>query len=400
MRPSKVYFKGLNGLRFISAFLVLMFHAETVRAKYSLFNLTDFTLFSNGPLAVEFFFVLSGFLITYLLLAEQANTGTINIKHFYMRRILRIWPLYYLILIIGLLCIPFAIKLLHIDYEFHYPMSVAAPLFVFFLPNVVLSIYGSSYLAPLWSIGVEEQFYFFWAPLIKKLRKYAVTIFFVIIALRLGFNAYYKHGDHSALPHWGRVLVTLGSTLKFEGMCIGALGAWLFYHHREKLFSGKAFGLGFQIFALLVLLIRLTFHNTLIALPGWGGTLYSVLFDGFYSSLITNVMFAWLILNISCNPKTIINTDNKVFNFLGNISYGIYMYHGMVLLITIILLKNTLRNMSPVLSTTVLYITSGGLTILAAYLTYRFVEARFLTYKKAFEPGSTEPVAKREKVIA
>ncbi|QEC41955.1 acyltransferase family protein [Pseudobacter ginsenosidimutans] len=118
----KTYFKGLNGLRFIAAFLVLMLHAELIRVKYGLFNLKDYSLFNCGHLAVEFFFVLSGFLITYLLLEEDRDTGTINIKSFYMRRVLRIWPLYYIILIIGLVLIPVAVRFMHIDYSFPFPV--------------------------------------------------------------------------------------------------------------------------------------------------------------------------------------------------------------------------------------------------------------------------------------
>jgi peptidoglycan/LPS O-acetylase OafA/YrhL len=366
-----------------------MFHAEAIRVKYSLYNLSDLTIFSSGPLAVEFFFVLSGFLITYLLLAEYSDTGTINIKHFYMRRILRIWPLYYLILIIGLLLIPIAINVLHIDYTFHYPISIAGPLFTFFLPNLVLAIWGSSYLGPLWSIDVEEQFYFFWAPLIKRFKKYPITIFWVIIVLRVIFYFYYIHLSNYGLSRPTNVAFHFINILKFEAMSIGALGAWLFYSYRQKLLSSKLFSIGFQVFALAVISLRLIFHNTLIVNTGWGGTIYSALFNSFYSPVITNFLFLWLILNISSNPKSLINTDNKVFNLLGNISYGIYMYHGIVLLITVILLKNVLRPLSPIMSTTLLYAVAAGLTILAAYLTYRFIELKFLAMKKTFEHGNS-----------
>ena len=64
------YFPGLNALRFIAAYLVVMHHSETIRKKYGLLNLQSFSLFRNGSTAVSFFFVLSGFLITYLLLKE------------------------------------------------------------------------------------------------------------------------------------------------------------------------------------------------------------------------------------------------------------------------------------------------------------------------------------------
>lgn len=386
MNQPKVYFKGLNGLRFFAAFLVVMFHAELIRLKYSLFNLNQFSIFNSGGIAVEFFFVLSGFLITYLLLTEFDSTGTVSIKHFYLRRILRIWPLYYLILIIGLLLLPIAIKVLGIEYTYHYPLGPAALLFTFFLPNLVLTIWGSSFLAPLWSIGVEEQFYFIWAPLVKYFKKYAVSIFIVIIALRIAFYAYYARFDQTSESHYAIALKFI-ATLKFEAMSIGGLGAWLLYYSREKVMQLKIFNIGFQLLFFALIFIRLFFQNTLVHDTGWVGAIYRSVFDSsVYSVLITNSIFLWLIINISCNPKTIINTDNKVFDFLGNISYGIYMYHSIVLFVVMIFMKNILRPLSPVASTLLLYIVAGGLTILTAYLSFRFIESKFLTLKKRFEP--------------
>lgn len=86
------HFYNFNALRFVAAFLVVLHHAESLRKDHRLFHLKDFGLFQNGANAVTFFFVLSGFLITYLLLKEQGKTATISIKHFYLKRVLRIWP--------------------------------------------------------------------------------------------------------------------------------------------------------------------------------------------------------------------------------------------------------------------------------------------------------------------
>ena len=81
------YFKGLNSLRFFAAYLVVIHHAEQIRMKYGLFHLKEYSLFNNGGIAVTFFFVLSGFLISYLLLKERNTTNTIAVKNFYYRRI-------------------------------------------------------------------------------------------------------------------------------------------------------------------------------------------------------------------------------------------------------------------------------------------------------------------------
>ena len=97
----KVYFPNINGLRFIAALLVIIHHTEQIKDILGLSNYWSTPIIrSIGGLGVLLFFVLSGFLITFLLLDEESTTGTISIKKFYIRRILRIWPLYYLILIL------------------------------------------------------------------------------------------------------------------------------------------------------------------------------------------------------------------------------------------------------------------------------------------------------------
>ena len=92
-------FPGLNSLRFMAAFLVLMHHSETIKSKHGIVNFDWLGLFKNGGNAVTFFFVLSGFLITYLLLKERHKTATTSIKNFYLKRVLRIWPLYFLLVL-------------------------------------------------------------------------------------------------------------------------------------------------------------------------------------------------------------------------------------------------------------------------------------------------------------
>ncbi len=113
-------FPGLNALRFIAAFLVVLHHGETIKRKYEMDNFEWLELFRNGGYAVTFFFVLSGFLITYLLLKEGERTGTVKVKNFYLKRVLRIWPLYFLLIFIGTLLLPYLFSVFQIDYEMPY----------------------------------------------------------------------------------------------------------------------------------------------------------------------------------------------------------------------------------------------------------------------------------------
>ena len=89
----RLYFPNLNGLRFIAALLVIVHHIEQLKYIYGLpNNFSSSFVQIIGELGVILFFVLSGFLITYLLLEEEKRTTTIAVKNFYLRRVLRIWP--------------------------------------------------------------------------------------------------------------------------------------------------------------------------------------------------------------------------------------------------------------------------------------------------------------------
>src|SRR5690349_4366985 len=106
----KIYFENLDGLRFFCFLFVFFFHS--FHTEFDYIKSTDFyqhikkDIFGNGNLGVNFFFVLSGFLITYLLIEEKELNSQIDIKKFWIRRILRIWPLFYLCVIIGFFIFP------------------------------------------------------------------------------------------------------------------------------------------------------------------------------------------------------------------------------------------------------------------------------------------------------
>src|SRR5688572_27055191 len=108
MDKQKIYFPNLNGLRFIAAFLVIIHHIEQLKSFSNIDNYWGTVPFIDiiGKLGVVLFFVLSGFLITYLLLAEERSFKRISIVKFYIRRMLRIWPLYFLIILLAFAVLP------------------------------------------------------------------------------------------------------------------------------------------------------------------------------------------------------------------------------------------------------------------------------------------------------
>ncbi len=360
-----MFFTGFNELRFLAAFTVMIGHLELIRVKYNFFNLYKFPFAHKGPFAVIFFFVLSGFLITYLLLQEKEKTATVNIKSFYMRRVYRIWPLYYILVILGLFAIPFATKLLQITYD-PLPVWPGIAMFILMVPNLFTSVYGSSFLTPLWSIGVEEQFYLIWAPLMKWLNKYFLWIGFGIIALRLTFNFLVREWSPNSYPE--KWIVDFLISQKFECMAIGAIGAWFLFSKKEKLHSSFLYSKWLQIIVLLIVLGGIFFDLPVLISPALSTTFQSI-------------VFLLLIVNVGTNPKPLVSFRNKFISFLGSISYGIYMYHSVVIFVIVCLAKSQLERMSPLMNTVTLYTSAIVVTIVVSWLSFKFIEEPIIRLK-------------------
>eukprot|EP01037_Dinobryon_pediforme_P011462 gene11462-11552_t len=181
---------------------------------------TDMML--HGDIAVIFFFVLSGFLITFLLLNEKDQTGKISVKKFYLKRIFRIWPLYFLMigLSIGYFntsdffqhqAIPNYTKL----YEH---IGLYALLFLLIAPNMVtLGVPSIGYANPTWSIGVEEQFYLIWPWIIRGRILGALTAHHVLQTGSLP----------ASILFYVDQFFTSGYSFRIDAMAIGAIGSYV-----------------------------------------------------------------------------------------------------------------------------------------------------------------------------
>ncbi len=234
-------FKGLNALRFFAAILVVMHHSETIKQKNGLANVEWLGLFRNGGNAVTFFFVLSGFLITYLLLKERKKSGNVNVKNFYWKRILRIWPLYFLLVIIGTVGLPVIFSLLKVNYDMPYHLGQTWYYFLFFLPGLVTFFFGHHFLEPLWSIGVEEVFYLIWAPLFKRCKKRILTVLVAVILIKIVLTILGIYFIKNELYHF------LVSTFQFEAMAAGGLGAYFIFTLKKPISTLRIFQMPFQV---------------------------------------------------------------------------------------------------------------------------------------------------------
>ena len=169
----KFHLKGLDTYRGIAALIVLISHIELFKNKFGFKSHIEnsFFKYTGGHTAVILFFVLSGFLITLLLLNEKGTYQKISLRNFYLRRIFRVWPLYFIILFLSYLLIDFS------------PSNTTIILCLTIFPNIAHAIGGGWFVSPqIWSIGVEEQFYIAW-PLIVKNKKNILNIVIVIFIL-------------------------------------------------------------------------------------------------------------------------------------------------------------------------------------------------------------------------
>ncbi len=371
---TKTYFTGLNALRFFAAFFVLLHHSETIRAKNGLPNLESFSAFQNGTLSVSFFFVLSGFLITYLLLEEIQRTNDVSIKRFYIRRVKRIWPLYFLMVFIGLVAIPLFLNIIHYDYKMPYDTTTAGVLFTFFLSFVVNALYGSHLLEPLWSIGVEEYFYLIWAPFFKFFKKNPLKIILTVFIIKTFILLFYQIYS-SEMPSF-LLLKEILTTLKFELMAIGGFGALYVFNNKNNLTNAWFFSTPAQVIFFSLLFIRLFFHAYLTENQYYIFT--SIFQTPILAPYTEGVLFLWLIMNISLNPNSFFKLTHPILEKLGDISYGIYMYQMLVIFGAVLILKKTLINSTPSVGTAIFYTFTITGVLAISWLSKRYFENYFL----------------------
>uniref|UniRef100_UPI0033403F0E acyltransferase family protein n=1 Tax=Flavobacterium sp. TaxID=239 RepID=UPI0033403F0E len=156
---------NLTSLRFILALLVVLFHTPEFFANRNLPYFNDYSLLLKGNESVWMFFSLSGFLIIRQLFNEKIKTNSINLKRFFLNRIYRIFPLYYLVLIYGFIHYQIILPKLGFQFENSYNILEGILLSVTFFSNIFLTYSPGGIIEILWSIGIEEQFYIVIAPL-------------------------------------------------------------------------------------------------------------------------------------------------------------------------------------------------------------------------------------------
>lgn len=372
MSNIRVYFPNLNSIRFVAALAVMIHHIELTKYWFGQPNIytTSFVGGVFGQLGIILFFVLSGFLITYLLLAEQQATDTISIKNFYIRRILRIWPLYYFIVILGLFILPHikAMAIPGYTEEIHNHFLAKTLMFLSFIPDVAYAVYKHvPYAEQAWSVGVEEQFYVIWPLLIALVVRQKKTLGMLIgvigfyTAIKIAsiiLNNRYEHNIaiNDFYQFW--------QNFSIDCMAIGGIGAYLLYYKKDKVLK-VLYNKYLQI-ALYLIVFVITIKG--FAVP-------------YFTYQIYSLIFVVLILNLASNPKSVLNLEYKPLNYLGKISYGLYMYHNIVLAACLKFLLYEGITLNSVRGNVLYYAVAITITVVIASLSYEYFEKWFITAK-------------------
>lgn len=353
-----IHLKGLNGIRAIAALSVVISHALLSLQYFGAKKVEggwDFATYG-----VTMFFTLSGFLITYLLIKEKDAFSTINIKEFYVRRVLRIWPLYYFYILLALVFIFF---------NFRESLSGGVLFYYLFMGGNICFAMGLTIplLGHFWSLGVEEQFYLFWPWLVKRFHPLKSISFFLLFFFLL------KAIMRITVPElfWYKLI----SITKFDCMAIGALCAILF-DRNNRLFISLSFNKFTQIASWSIILLA-AFDKLKI--------------PDFINQDVFSAASAIIILNVAFNKNSLISLENRVFSFLGKISYGMYVYNSLVIYCLGLLLNNKLSFLNNFCIATLVIVLAIAVTILISWLSYQYLEKYFLRFKPRFSKVLSHP---------
>jgi len=314
----KFYRPELDGLRFFAFFLVFLHHLPVPNGYVvpPTFMGSIFNLHLHGWMGVDLFFCLSAYLITKLLYLEWKSTNRVSLKDFYIRRILRIWPLYYFACLLGFLIFPLLgwFNTFFGDAAFQTTIHTYLWPYLLLVGNWVISFHSySSYLLllPLWTIPLEEQYYFV-GPLLLVLTRFKKRS---VLKLSLFFLAFTAAARVAALmmgsPYPTIWVCTLTRLDPFVlGTCLALFEDELIRFSQK--FSAAGFGLaGLALLVNIVLFMDYKKQTTSLV----------------WQYFLMDLGFCCLIFSITRIDSLKRFFSHWVFVHLGKISYGLYVYH-------------------------------------------------------------------------
>lgn len=369
---SRLTIRGLDGLRAIAILAVILWHTA---------SLTGFPQAALGPLlplvrsgwaGVDLFFALSGFLITRLILEEERASGaSFDLRAFYARRALRIFPAFYLVLGLNILAAHWRVLVPAVGEGVGRPLEVLS-LVTYWSNYFFLNFEArnpASALLLFWSLCVEEHFYLLWPLFLRGVREHSSRL-----RLSLGLCVVFFVA-RMASPLSAGAVQTL-SHLRMDSLLWGAIGALGFDGLRSGVRKPR------MILILLGALIATLFGTGFLS--GSPGR-----FQHAVGLSLLAVFCTWLVVYVASHPqgRTATFLDLPIPRAIGGVSYGMYLLHMQAIVIATALVVRFDRTASlPVFAAVV--VLAVLITYAAAALMYTAFESRFLRLKRHFRPAS------------
>jgi peptidoglycan/LPS O-acetylase OafA/YrhL len=373
-KEEKVFFPNLDGLRTIAFLFVFSEHivwsaVKLLPKENSIVEHLLYTVFANGGMGVSVFFVLSGFLITYLLLKEVQATGKVNVWAFYIRRTLRIWPLYYLVVLFVFYGIPFIVSwgghVLQNPGRIFYYLTFLSNFDILHMGTLGQESFVQSGVT--WSVAIEEQFYIVWPLLFFFLPvRYYQYIFYGVIVCSIAFRGIY---------HEQTVLLYFHTLSVCGDLAIGGLAAYYSIYSARFLNAFASLRRTQILFIYLIGTLYILFNGLFITHP----------YCSLYNRLLSSIFFAFIILEQNFSKNSFYKFRNiKLLTKWGKYTYGLYLLHP----IAIFFVKAftdffdipTVTFLSKIIVAAMVLV----LTCIFSYFSYIFVEQHFLKLKNKF----------------
>jgi peptidoglycan/LPS O-acetylase OafA/YrhL len=366
LAAQRFYRPELDCLRFFAFFGVFLCHTLSGDPNYYRAHHVPFaSLIASAAFAgrygVDLFFLLSAYLITELLLREREQFGTLDLRSFYARRILRIWPLYFLGISIG-------VALTFVDPSEKFPLSYAAA-FALLFGNWMISLRGSvpSAVFALWSVSFEEQFYLLWPAFLSRARGKAFLRACAGLLVVASVSRWLLF--HRAQTMHSEMTIFTNSFTRLDPLALGIAAA--------VLLRGKRLQLRVPI---RILMLVAGYSLWMIAAHYCGLSLSYVLLG--YPAVAVGALLIFLAaLGSAVAPRWL--------RYLGKISYGLYVFHGIALYLAVHILGGYAHSLRQFIGYWCLSLT---LTIAISAVSYRFFESPFLRLKERFARVKSRPV--------
>jgi peptidoglycan/LPS O-acetylase OafA/YrhL len=360
----RFYRPELDALRFVAFFAVFVCHAlphdlasYTSQHVPTILGKLLAAIGQAGRFGVDLFFLLSAYLITSLLIREQLATGTVDLKAFYVRRILRIWPLYFFALLIAVLW-------RFVDATEAMPSGYAVA-YLLLAGNWMSALIGppTSFMGILWSVSIEEQFYLSWPVLLKRVNRSAILwVAFVLLAISNLTRIYLATGPLSERIIWFNTLTRL------DPIAIGIALAVI-------LPEAPRWGLALRYLLTATGLTLLTLCGHYFAAT----SLFTIV--GYPVAALGTVFLFLAAIGSDLSHRPLV--------YLGKISYGLYVWHALCLYLA----SYFIYGRFPVRFGFALRIIVAFLATLAiSAASYHFLETPFLKLKERFTKVHSRPV--------